>query len=86
MVLSPALIRLRNDWLGRSDLLGLGSPNSDEGDDELGRNEDISACLPTAPPGLPAAPPGALDVPPPADMTNDEGDDNASHSHTHRFS
>ena len=49
MVLSPALIRLRNDWLGRSDLLGLGSPNSDEGDDELGRNEDISACLPTAP-------------------------------------
>ena len=24
MALSPALIRLRNDWLGRSDLLGLG--------------------------------------------------------------
>ena len=70
MALSPAHSGTRNDWLG------LGSPNSDEGDDELDRNEDLSARLPAAPPGLPAAPPGALDVPPPADMTNAGDDDN----------
>ena len=51
MALSPAHSGTRIDWLG------LGSPNSDEGDDELDRNEDLSARLPAAPPGLPVAPP-----------------------------
>ena len=59
MALSPAHSGTHNDWLG------LGSPNSDEGDDELDRNEHLSAHLP-------AAPHGALDVPPPAEMTNDD--------------